>query len=250
MNRANNKLTGIKDSAFVRGVLYFFIGIFSYPGLCIFNRLKVTGMNHLKNLPKQKVLFVSNHHTYFADVITLVHIFCAVKWGKTKGLGIPYYLLLPFTRVRYVAADTTMKSSFLSKIFTLAGAITVKRTWAPNTGEQRNSINPGDTRNILKALEDNWVITFPQGTTKEFAPGRKGTAYIIKQTNPIVIPVVINGFRTAFDKKGLQMKRKGTKLTVQFKDPLQIDFEDSQENILEQIMDSIEQSKRYQPILA
>ena len=237
----------LKKSAFVRGMLYFFIGIFSFPGLCIFNKLKVTGMEKLKVLPKQKVLFVSNHHTYFADVITLVHIFCAVKWGKTKGLGIPYYLLLPFTRVRYVAADATMKSSFLSKIFTLAGAITVKRTWAPNTGEQRNSINPGDTRNILKALEHNWIITFPQGTTKEFATGRKGTAYIIKQTRPIVIPVVIKGFRTAFDKKGLQLKRKGTRLSVQFKDPLPINYDDSLEDILEQIMDGIEQSKKYQP---
>ena len=241
--------SSLKNSGFVRGMLYFFIGIFSYPGLCIFNKLKVIGMEKLKPLPKQKVLFVSNHHTYFADVITLVHIFCAAKWGKKRGLGIPYYLLLPFTRVRYVAADATMKSSFLSKIFTLAGAITVKRTWAPNTGEQRNSINPGDTRNILKALEENWVITFPQGTTKEFAAGRKGTAYVIKQVKPIVIPVVINGFRTAFDKKGLQMKQKGTKLSVQFKDPLNIDYDDSLENILEQIMDSIEQSKKYQPVM-
>ena len=241
--------SSLKNSGFVRGMLYFFIGIFSYPGLCIFNKLKITGMEKLKPLPKQKVLFVSNHHTYFADVITLVHIFCAAKWGKKRGLGIPYYLLLPFTRVRYVAADATMKSSFLSKIFTLAGAITVKRTWAPNTGEQRNSINPGDTRNILKALEENWVITFPQGTTKEFAAGRKGTAYVIKQVKPIVIPVVISGFRTAFDKKGLQMKQKGTKLSVQFKDPLNIDYDDSLENILEQIMDSIEQSKKYQPVI-
>jgi 1-acyl-sn-glycerol-3-phosphate acyltransferase len=242
--RFNNK---IKESAFLRGILYFFIGIFSYPGLCIFNKLKVTGMEKLKTLPKEKVLFVSNHHTYFADVITLVHIFCASKWGKNKGLGVPTYLLFPFTRVRYVAADSTMKSSFLSKIFTLAGAITVKRTWAPNTGEQRNSINPGDTRNILNALNENWVITFPQGTTKEFAAGRKGTAYIIKQVKPIVIPVVINGFRTAFDKKGLQMKKKGTKLSVQFKDPLDINYDDSMEDILEQIMDSIEQSKKFQP---
>ena len=203
-------------------------------------------MDKLRHLPKQKVLFVSNHHTYFADVIALIHIFCAVNWRKTRGLGVPYYLLLPFTRIRYVAADTTMKSSFLSKLFTLGGAITVKRTWAPNTGEQRTSINPGDTRNICKALETNWVITFPQGTTKEFAQARKGTAFIIKQTRPIVIPVVINGFRTAFDKKGLQLRKRGTKLSVQFKDPLPINYDDSLEDILEQVMDSIEQSKKFQ----
>lgn len=237
----------IKKSAFIRGVLYFAIGILTFPGLIIYNKLKVTGMEKLRSLPKQNVLFVSNHHTYFADVIAFIHIFCAVKWRKTKGLGVPYYLLLPFTRVRYVAADTTMKSSLLSKLFTLGGAITVKRTWAPNTSEQRTSINPGDTRNICKALENNWVITFPQGTTKEYAAGRKGTAFIIKQTKPIVIPVVINGFRTAFDKKGLQLRKRGTKLTVQFKDPLQINYDDSLEDILAQVMDGIEQSKKFQP---
>jgi hypothetical protein len=36
--------------------------------------------------------------------ITFLHIFCAVKWGKMNRLGIPYYLLNPFSRVNYVAA--------------------------------------------------------------------------------------------------------------------------------------------------
>jgi 1-acyl-sn-glycerol-3-phosphate acyltransferase len=69
-------------------------------------------------------------------------------------------------------------------------------------------LDASDTRKIFKALENNWVITFPQGTTKPFAPGRKGTALIIKQTKPIVIPVVINGFWRAFNKKGLRFKKK------------------------------------------
>src|SRR5207302_4212265 len=64
---------------------------------------------------------------------------------------------------------------------------------------------------------DLWVITFPQGTTKPFAPGRRGTAYIIKHCKPIVIPVVIQGFWRAFNKKGLKFKKKGTLLSVTFK---------------------------------
>ncbi len=237
----------VKNSSFLRGVLYFFIGIFSYPGLVIFNKLSIKGMEKLKSLPKQNVLFVSNHQTYFADVITLIHIFCAVKWGNKKGLGIPYYLLAPFTQVRYVAADTTMKANWLSKIFTMAGAITVKRTWQTEVPEERKSLNPGDTRNITRSLENNWVITFPQGTTKAFAPGRKGTAFIIKQTKPIVIPVVIKGFSTAFDKKGLKLQKKGTRLSVEFKDPLNINYDDSMDNILKDIMVAIEQSKEFKP---
>ena len=235
----------IKNSGFIRGVIYFIVGAFTYPGLCIINKLEIQGMEKLQKLPKRNVLFVSNHQTYFADVITFIHIFCAVKWGKTKGLGIPYYLLWPFTRIRYVAAEETMRSNWLTKLFTLGGAITVKRTWRAEATEVRRNINPGDTRNITKSLTENWIITFPQGTTKPFAPGRKGTAYIIKQTRPIVVPVVITGYWRAFNKKGLIFKKKGSKLSVKFKDPLVINYDDSLEDILAQVMDSIEQSKGF-----
>lgn len=204
-------------------------------------------MEHLKGLPKGNVLFVSNHQTYFADVITFIHIFCANSWGKKNRLGIPYYLLWPFTRIKYVAAEETMQATWLTRFFTLAGALTVKRTWASNSQEVRRGLDPSDTRKITEALQNNWVITFPQGTTKAFAPGRKGTSYIIKQTRPIVVPVVINGYSKAFDKKGLKIKKRGTLLSVHFKQPLEIDFEDTHENIVAQVMDAIEQSKKFMP---
>jgi 1-acyl-sn-glycerol-3-phosphate acyltransferase len=109
----------------------------------------------------------------------------------------------------------------------------------------RKGLDPSDTRKITKALENNWVITFPQGTTKPFAPGRKGTALIIKQMKPVVIPVVINGFWRAFNKKGLKFKKKGSLLSVTFKAPLLIDYEAPAEVIMTQIMDAIEQSKKF-----
>ena len=171
-------LPSIKESSFLKRLLYAVIGIWSYPGVNIINRVRVKGMDQLHTLPREKVLFVSNHQTYFADVITILHIFCAVKWGKKKKLGIPYYLLWPFTHVKYVAAEETMKRNWVSRLFTLAGAITVRRTWNAGNNEKRKGLDPGDTRKITRALETNWVITFPQGTTKPFAPGRKGTAFI------------------------------------------------------------------------
>lgn len=235
----------LKHFNLVRKLVYFLVGAISYPGLAIINKLKISGTENLKNLPKQKVLFVSNHQTYFADVITFLHIFCAVKWGKENRLGVPYYLLNPFTRVNYVAAEETMRGSFISRLFLLAGGLTVKRTWRAEGTEVRRGLDPSDTRKITRALEKNWVITFPQGTTKPFAPGRKGTALIIKQVQPIVIPVVIGGFWRAFNKKGLKFKKKGTLLSVTFKEPLQIDYTASTDIILAQLMDSIEQSKKY-----
>ena len=80
---------------------------------------------------------------------------------------------------------------------------------------------------------------------KPFAPGRKGTAYIIKHCRPVVIPVVIQGFWRAFNKKGLTFKKKGVPLSVRFKEPLVINYEAPAEEILNQVMDAIEQSKEY-----
>lgn len=229
----------------VRKIVYFFVGLFSYPGLAIVNKLKIQGTEHFSGLPRRKVLFVSNHQTYFADVITFLHIFCAVKWGRKNRLGLPFYLLNPFTRVNYVAAEETMKGSLISRFFLLAGGLTVKRTWREGATEKRKGLDASDTRKIMRALDNNWVITFPQGTTKPFAPGRKGTALIIKQERPIVIPVVISGFWRAFNKKGLRFKKKGTELTVTFKPPLSIDYDAPADQILAQVMDAIEQSKSY-----
>ena len=235
----------IKESRFVKGIIYSIVGIFTYPGLNMINKLEIKGTENLENLPHNNVLFVSNHQTYFADVMTFIHIFCAVSWRKKNRLGLPFYLLWPFTRVNYVAAEETMKTNWLTKLFLMAGGLTVKRTWRSEGTEVRRGLDPSDTRKITEALNKNWVITFPQGTTKPFAPGRKGTAYIIKQTRPVVIPVVISGYWRAFNKKGLKFKKKGSLLSVTFKEPLQIDYEDTTENILEKVMDAIEQSKKF-----
>ncbi len=241
-------LARFKESRFVKGLVYTSVGAISYPGLAMINKLQVIGMESLHKLPKKNVLFVSNHQTYFAEVIAFLHIFCAVSWRKKNRLGIPYYLLWPFTRVQFVSAEETMKKNWLSKLFALAGSIMVKRVWVDDAKEVRKGLDPSDTRKISRALEKNWVITFPQGTTTPFAPGRKGTAFIIKHYKPVVVPVVIGGFNKAFDKKGLKFLKKGTKLTITFKEPMQINFEESTEKILEDIMDAIEQSKKFKPV--
>jgi len=240
-------LKAFKESAFVKKLVYMVIGSLSFPGLAMINKLKVNGMDKLKTLPRQNVLFVSNHQTYFAEVIAYLHIFSAVSWGKKRGLGFPFYLLWPYTRVQFVSAEETMKKNMMSKIFALAGSIMVKRVWVTEAKEVRKGLDPSDTRKISRALEKNWVITFPQGTTTPFVPGRKGTAFIIKHYKPIVVPVVIDGFSKAFDKKGVKLIKKGTRLTVTFKDPMLINYEEPTEKILEDIMDAIEQSKKFKP---
>ncbi len=110
----------------------------------------------------------------------------------------------------------------------------------------RKGLDPSDTRKIERALRSSWVINFPQGTTAPFAPGRKGTVLLIKQTKPIIIPIVISGFNIAFDKKGLKIKKRHTQLSVKFKEPLQIDYNLSNDEMMETIMVAIEQSKTQQ----
>ena len=63
----------------IRGVVYTIVGAVTYPGIALYNKLHIEGTENLHGLPKSNVLFVSNHQTYFADVITFLHIFCAVN---------------------------------------------------------------------------------------------------------------------------------------------------------------------------
>lgn len=238
-------LDRLKHIRIFRSVIYGIVGLFTYPGLALFNKMEIKGSENLMNLPNRNVLFVSNHQTYFGDVIAFVHIFCAIKWRKFNRLGIPYYLLNPFTNVYFVAAEETMNSNWLSRLFKLGGALTVKRTWRVEGKEVMRERDVVDTQKIDQALTKSWVITFPQGTTKPFAPGRKGTAHIIKNNKPVVVPVVINGFWRAFTKKGLTFKKVGTLLSIRFKEPLAIDYDASVESILAQVMEAIEQSTAY-----
>lgn len=107
-------------------------------------------------------------------------------------------------------------------------------------------MNPNDTENIKLALKDGWVITFPQGTTKSFNPIRKGTAHIIKQHRPIVVPIVIDGFRRSFDKKGLRVKKKGVLQSLVIKPPIDIDYDhDSIDDIVEKVAFAIEQDRSF-----
>lgn len=237
----------IKTTSIVRKLVHFIVGISTYPGIAIFNKLRIDGAEKVKSLPPNNVLFVCNHQTYFLDVITLFHIFSAIKWGKLRRLGVPYYFLNPFTRVYYVAAEQTMKSSWISRMFILAGGLTVKRTWNKNSKEQRAGLDPSDTRKIERSLKNNWIVTFPQGTTTPYSPARKGTALIIKHHKPIVIPVVISGFSKAFNKTGVGLKKRNVNLSVKFKEPLYIDYNASTDEITNQIIDAIEQSKKFMP---
>lgn len=231
---------------FLKRLIIFILGMVSYRRFNGFNKLKISGGENLLDLPDTNVLFVSNHQTYFADVAAMYHAFCAANNGYVNTIKNPIYLLNPKVDFYYVAAEETMNKGLMTKIFKLAGAITVKRTWRAEGHNVNRMVDLSEVENIMKALDNGWVITFPQGTTSAFAQGRKGTAKLIKSQRPIVIPIKINGFRRAFDKKGLRVKVTGVKPTMVFKKPLDIDYDnDDARTILEKIMVAIEQTEDF-----
>jgi 1-acyl-sn-glycerol-3-phosphate acyltransferase len=157
----------------------------------------------------------------------------------------------PKLNLYYVAAKETMKSGLLPKIFAYAGSISIERTWRASGKDVNRQVKMSDISNIKKALDDGWVITFPQGTTTPFKPIRKGTAHIIKHYKPVVVPIVIDGFRRAFDKKGIRIKKKNILQSMEIKKPLEIDYEnESIEQIVEKIEYSIEQHPSFLKVIS
>lgn len=217
-----------------------------------FNELRIEGSEIIRKLPETNVLFISNHQTYFADVVAMFHVFNASLKGRTDSIRNIMYIWKPKLNLYFVSAKETMQSGFLPKIMGYTGAITVERTWREKGKDiaEKKAVNPNDTENIKLALKDGWVITFPQGTTKSFKPVRKGTAHIIKQHRPVVVPIVIDGFRRSFDKKGLWLKKKGILQTMVIKDPLHIDYENASiDEIVEQIEYAIEQHPSFLKVI-
>ena len=226
-------------------------GVLSHRRYRGFNELQIEGSEILRNLPQNNVLFISNHQTYFADVMAMFHVFNAALSGRDDNIKNVGYLWNPKLNIYFVAAKETMKSGLLPKIFAYAGSISIERTWRASGENVNRQVKMSDISNINKALNDGWVITFPQGTTTPFKPIRKGTAHIIKHYKPIVVPIVIDGFRRSFDKKGIRVKKKNILQTMEIKAPLEIDYEkESIAQIVEKIEYAIEQHPSFMKVIS
>ena len=60
--------------------------------------------------------------------------------------------------------------------------------------------------------------------------------FFFNSTKIFVVTIKINGFRRAFDKKGLRINKTGVQPTMEFKKPLDIDYDhESAEEIMDKI---------------
>ena len=232
---------------FLKKILITVLGIISHKRFTKHNKITISGSEIIKNLPEKNILFISNHQTYFADATAMFHVFNASLKGRKNNLKNVSYLYNPKHNIYYIAAKETMSSGLIPKILSYTGAILVSRTWRSNGKNiKKRAVQNSDVENINKALKNGWLITFPQGTTTEWAPVRKGTAHIIKEQKPIVVPIVINGFRKSFDKTGLKVLNKNVDLKMTIKNPLKIDYnKESLEEITNKVALAIEQHESF-----
>ena len=236
---------------FLKKWLIRILAVLSHQRYKKFNKLEIDGSEIIRSLPDNNVLFVSNHQTYFADVVAMFHVFNASLSGREDSIKNLGYIWQPKLNMYYIAAAETMKKSLLTKIMAYAGSISVERTWRAEGKDVNRQVKMSDISKIGMALEDGWVITFPQGTTTPWKPLRKGTAHIIKKYKPIVVPVVIDGFRRSFDKKGLRVKKKGILQSMVIKEPLEIDYEnESTDAIIEKLEYAIEQHPSFLKVIS
>ncbi len=236
---------------FIKKWLIRILGAMTHRRFRGFNELQIDGSEIIRSLPDTNVLFISNHQTYFADVVAMFHVFNASLSNRDDNIKNVGYLWHPKLNIYYVAAKETMNAGLLPKILAYVGSISIERTWRSEGQDVNRQVKMSDITAISKALEDGWVITFPQGTTTPFKPIRKGTAHIIKRYKPIVVPIVIDGFRRSFDKKGIRIKKKNILQTMEIKAPLDIDYEnESIDQIVEKIEYAIEQHPSFLKVIS
>ena len=234
---------------FLKKWLIRLLGAYTHQRYRGFNELKIEGSDIIRNLNETNVLFVSNHQTYFADVIAMFHVFNASLNGRVNTIKNIGYIWRPKLNIYFIAAKETMNSGLIPKILAYAGSVSIERTWRSEGKNIKRKVRFSDISNIGKALDDGWVITFPQGTTTPFKPIRKGTAFLIKQFKPVVVPIVIDGFRRSFDKRGLRIKKKNVIQKMKIKKPIRIDYEnDTTDEIINKIAFSIEQHSSFSKV--
>ncbi|WP_369049019.1 lysophospholipid acyltransferase family protein [Tenacibaculum sp. UWU-22] len=236
---------------FIKKWLIRIFGLISHGRYHRFNNLQIEGSEIIRKLPETNVLFISNHQTYFADVAAMLHVFNAALKGRDDSIKNVGYIWNPKLNIYYVAAGETMRAGLLPKLFAYTGSVSIDRTWRSAGKNVNRQVKMSDISNIGKALKDGWLITFPQGTTTPFKPIRRGTAHIIKTYKPIVVPIVIDGFRRSFDKKGLQIKKRNVLQSMVIKEPLEIDYENEEiSEIIKKIQFAIEQDPSFLKVIS
>ena len=167
-----------------RGLLAGFGVGFTVPYFAILNDVHVEGDEVLKQLPRRNVVFLANHQTYFLEAIAFFDL-----------VYVRHQLPLESPIVRFSAAEETMKRNLLTKLMTLAGGVTFKRSFREAGEDVRRAVDLEGVARVEEAIHDGWLLHFPAGTTKKGAPLRGGVTRLLHNTRAVALPLRVDGFR-------------------------------------------------------
>lgn len=167
-----------------RGLLASFGVGFTVPYLAILNDVHVEGDEVLKDLPRRNVVFLANHQTYFLEALAFFDL-----------VYVRYQLPLENPVLRFSAAEETMKKNLLTKLMTLAGGVTFRRSFREGGVDVNRPVDMDGVARVEEAIQDGWLLHFPAGTTRKGAPLRSGVSRLLHNTKAVALPVRVDGFR-------------------------------------------------------
>lgn len=195
-----------------RGILASFGVSFSVPYFSILNDVHVEGDEVLKDLPKRNVVFLANHQTYFLEAIAFFDL-----------IYVRHQFPLEDPICRFSAAEETMKKNLLTKLMTLVGGVTFKRSFREAGVEVRRPVDLQGVERVEEAIRDGWLLHFPAGTTKKGAPLRSGVSRLLHHTRAVALPVRVDGFRDLLFHKQLP-GRVFQSCSITIQPPLDLDW--------------------------
>jgi len=167
-----------------RGLLAGFWVGFTVPYLAILNDVHVEGDDVLKELPRRNVVFLANHQTYFLEALTFFDL-----------VYVRHQFPLENPVLRFSAAEETMKKNLLTKLMSLAGGVTFRRSFREGGVDVVRPVDMDGVARVEEAIHEGWLLHFPAGTTKKGAPLRSGVSRLLHNTKAVALPMRVDGFR-------------------------------------------------------
>jgi 1-acyl-sn-glycerol-3-phosphate acyltransferase len=167
-----------------RGLLAGFGVGFTVPYLAILNDVHVEGDEVLKGLPRRNVVFLANHQTYFLEALAFFDL-----------VYVRHQVPLEDPILRFSAAEETMKKNLLTRLMTLVGGVTFRRSFREGGVDVRRPVDLDGVSRVEEAIRDGWLLHFPAGTTRKGAPLRSGVTRLLHNTRAVALPMRVDGFR-------------------------------------------------------
>ncbi len=167
-----------------RGIMAGFGVGFAVPYFAILNDVDVEGDEILPDLPRRNVVFLANHQTYFLEAIAFFDL-----------VYVRHQLPLEDPILRFSAAEETMKKNLLTRLMTLVGGVTFRRSFREGGVDIQRPVDLDGVERVEESISGGWLLHFPAGTTRQGAPLRPGVARLLHHTRALALPVRVDGFR-------------------------------------------------------